>query len=69
MRCEVCEKEGAVKCYFNFANIILAQGLFCSRSCMRKALPRMHEQTLKSIACMDKDFMKHVTSQCDCIPQ
>jgi len=65
--CDVCHKPGAHVVRTMYANIILAQGFFCSYACAREGLRELSENAAKSTKCLEATFGRHVQAQCDCI--
>ena len=68
MECKIC-KRNATTCEVILGNIVVAQSEFCSSECLKVGIELLVARICKGVACIQSDIGKHVTAECDCIPQ
>ena len=68
MECKIC-KRNATTCRVILGNIVVAQTEFCSSECLKAGIEALVERIRKGIACIQSDIDRHITAECDCIPQ
>lgn len=68
MECKIC-KRNATTCRVILGNIVVAQSEFCSSECLKAGIELLVERIRKGVACIQTDIDRHITDECDCIPQ
>jgi hypothetical protein len=68
MECKIC-KRNATTCRVILGNIVVAQSEFCSSECLKSGIELLVERIRKGVACIQSDIDRHITAECDCIPQ